>query len=150
MLLSSFLKCSINFSKRCFSPQTWNTHFHHAREIPNKYSKIRCRHFSIKNYFQNILFFPLLHNVYFSSKLVNSQIATWARTKADSGLFCMLSWYFEIYIKCVLLSLVIFACPTKIFSLYSESQSVAYGKWTNKQKTHNFPLYQKSTLKLTC
>lgn len=149
MLLSSFLKCSINFSKRCFSPQTWNTHFHHACEIPNKYSKIRCRHFSIKNYFQNILFFSPLHYVYFSSKLANSQIATRARTKADPGLFCMFSWYFEIYIKCVLLSLVIFACPTNIFSLHSESQSVAYGKRTNEKPTI-FLFYQKSTLKLTC
>lgn len=74
MLLSSFLKCSINFSKRCFSPQTWKHTFSSCMwNSKHKHSKIRCRKSSLKKLFPEYLSFSSLNTVYFSSKLVNSQ-----------------------------------------------------------------------------
>ena len=87
MLLSSFLKCSINFSKRCFSPQTWNTHYHCACEIPNiSTPKLDAEILALIIISRTSILSPS-HTLFTSLLLVNAQAVTWASTKAHPLFF---------------------------------------------------------------
>lgn len=127
MLLSSFLKCSINFSKRCFSPQTWNTHYHCACEIPKVSTpKLDAEILALIIISRTSILSPS-HMLFTSLLLVNAQAATWASTKAHP-LFLLLVLFmaWNPYQMCSSFTGHFFCC-SHLFSWHSQSQNVGYG-----------------------